>query len=434
MKQKLRKAISLLVAMMLVLGFTACGSGGNTPSAGSTAAEGGSNNNVTLTFGGISDWFNDSVKDVLDKFEKKTGTKVDVQLVSTQEADTIIQTKLATNECYDLFFEHGGGYAYTWFRPQANCVDLSNEPWAGNVNKGIRDSMLDIEGKLYFLPLGVNTLGIVYNKDIYAKLGLSVPTTWDQMLENCAAIKNAGYTPFFLAAKDVWPITAWPFAEFPYANQRDPELMDKINTNQIKFSDVPELTNSGKRLQDLKQRGFFQENELSSTYDQAVEAFGTGKVAMLCIVDSFANDVTKKYPDLKFGGFPIPLGDNPVVTAINPRSMFIWKGTSHLDQAKELLSFIAEKDNYTSIMEGNPSIPCMDGIDVKLNPAAQDYLPYREKGNFITIFEELIVVGIDESLRESCQDVISGADASELGKQMDNAFQKNAKAQKIKGF
>lgn len=85
-------------------------------------------------------------------------------------------------------------------------------------------------------------------------------------------------------------------------------------------------------------------------------------------------------------------------------------------------------------MQGNPSIPCMEGIEIELNPAAKDYLPYREKGRFVTIFEELIVVGIDESLRESCQDVISGADASELGKQIDNTFKKNAKAQKIEGF
>lgn len=416
-----------LASVLAMTGFTAC----------SGTADGESqqtsNKETVITFGGPNDWLDESVTAVIDKFQEESGVTVDVQRLSTQ-TDTIIQTKLATNECYDVFFQHGGGYAYTWFRPQVNCVDLSGEEWAGKINSGIRETMLDIEGKLFYLPFGVNTLGVMYNKDIYEELDLSIPTTWDETLANCKTIKDAGYTPFYLAAKDVWPITAWPFAEFSYAIQKDSELMNKINSNQAKFSDVQELKDSGNRLQELQSLGYFQEGVLSSTYDQAVEAFGTEKAAMVCIMDSFANDVVAKYPDLNFGAFPFPKGESPVVTAINPRSVFIWKGTEHLDEAKSLLSFMAETENYTSIMERNPAIPCMDGIEITLNPAAQDYLPYRDKGGFITIFEELIVVGIDESLRESCQDVISGADSSQLGEQMDMTFQKNAKAQKIEGF
>lgn len=262
---KKRWGAAILSAALVMTGLTACqGSSGKEGEAASAGKE------TTLTFGGPNDWLDESVAEVIGKFEVETGITVDTQRLSAQ-TDTIIQTKLATNECYDVFFQHGGGYAYTWFRPQVNCLDLSGEERAYKINGGIRESMLDIEEKLFYLPFGVNTLGVIYNKDIYEELGLSIPTAWEETLQNCAAAKEAGYIPFYLAAKDVWPITAWPFAEFSYAVQRDPSLMGKINTNQAKFSDVQELRDSGNRIQELLVYLFAQKHIISGMVAGAIK-------------------------------------------------------------------------------------------------------------------------------------------------------------------
>ena len=37
--------------------------------------------------------------------------------------------------------------------------------------------------------------GILYNKDVYAKLGLQVPKTWADFMANSDKIKAAGITP-----------------------------------------------------------------------------------------------------------------------------------------------------------------------------------------------------------------------------------------------
>ena len=38
--------------------------------------------------------------------------------------------------------------------------------------------------------------GIYYNKDLFKRLGIEVPTTWEELSAAAQKIKDAGYTPF----------------------------------------------------------------------------------------------------------------------------------------------------------------------------------------------------------------------------------------------
>lgn len=47
--------------------------------------------------------------------------------------------------------------------------------------------------------------GFIYNKDVFDKLGISVPTTWEEFLQVCETIKTKGdgVIPIFMP-KDFW--------------------------------------------------------------------------------------------------------------------------------------------------------------------------------------------------------------------------------------
>ncbi len=53
-------------------------------------------------------------------------------------------------------------------------------------------------GSMHAVPIFDAGLAVYYNKDIYKKLDLSVPKTWNEYMENCRIIKEAGKVPIAL--------------------------------------------------------------------------------------------------------------------------------------------------------------------------------------------------------------------------------------------
>ena len=59
-------------------------------------------------------------------------------------------------------------------------------------------------GKIWGVPYSYYQWGVYYRKDIYDKLGLSEPKTWNELLSNCDALKGVGVTPFTIGTKYLW--------------------------------------------------------------------------------------------------------------------------------------------------------------------------------------------------------------------------------------
>ena len=72
--------------------------------------------------------------------------------------------------------------------------DLARAPWA------------DQNGKSFAVPFCAVSHGVYYNVDIFKKLGLSVPKTWEDFLAACKTIQAAGITPVANGLADQWDI------------------------------------------------------------------------------------------------------------------------------------------------------------------------------------------------------------------------------------
>ncbi|MGO8694840.1 MAG: ABC transporter substrate-binding protein [Rectinemataceae bacterium] len=72
--------------------------------------------------------------------------------------------------------------------------ELARAPWA------------DAGGHSFAVPFCAVSHGVYYNKDIFDKLGLSVPKTWEEFLEVCQKIQAAGITPLANGLADQWDI------------------------------------------------------------------------------------------------------------------------------------------------------------------------------------------------------------------------------------
>jgi raffinose/stachyose/melibiose transport system substrate-binding protein len=84
-------------------------------------------------------------------------------------------------------------------------VDLTGEPVIKKVNVDLLDGVL-YQNKVFALPTDVGTIGILYNKQIFAKLGLKVPTTYLELQQVAATLKKNNIIPFAGLLKENWSI------------------------------------------------------------------------------------------------------------------------------------------------------------------------------------------------------------------------------------
>ena len=61
-------------------------------------------------------------------------------------------------------------------------------------------------GTVPSVPFQMNIEGLFYNKKIFAKYGIGVPTTFTQLLADAAKLKAAGVTPISASGSSGWTI------------------------------------------------------------------------------------------------------------------------------------------------------------------------------------------------------------------------------------
>ena len=93
--------------------------------------------------------------------------------------------------------------------------DLWEEPEIAE-NLASTKGAMTIDGKQWGVPYTYYQWGIYYRKDIYDELGLSEPTTFEEMKANCQAILDSGKKCYTIGSKFLWTAGGW----FDYINMR----------------------------------------------------------------------------------------------------------------------------------------------------------------------------------------------------------------------
>ena len=77
------------------------------------------------------------------------------------------------------------------------------------------------------MGIGIAPSVIFYNTEIFNKLNLEVPATWEELDAVCASLKDAGYVPFALGNKNKWP-GLLEYTCLLYTSGNVPNLMVKV--------------------------------------------------------------------------------------------------------------------------------------------------------------------------------------------------------------
>lgn len=378
----------LIVGLLFVaIALTACG--GAQPAAPTSASAEATpapaaQEKVTLSYMASQGWVKDAELELAKKFEEQTGIHVDYQIIPADQYFTLLKTKLNSGEATDIF---GGQSGKTDLKVQydveKNAVDLSGEEWTQRHDPLALDQV-SLNGKVYGAEIwdiiASNYFVVVYNKDIFAEQGLSVPKSYAEFKDVCVKLKDAGITPIYQPISDGWHHVLWFPMVGPRYEEAEPGLAAKLNANETSFASSPIMTTAMSQLQELYTLGCFGDNALSDAFSDTNGKLASGDYAMAVTTLTAPVAIEKDYPEVKastFGFFPMPLADNALAPA-HPAgpSKFIYSGSKHIEEAKQYLRFLMEPENLQYLLDNTPEFATLDftGLQDKWTPEQKEFL------------------------------------------------------------
>lgn len=338
-QRKARAAVALVV-LAAGLGLSACGSSGK--SAGGSGP-------TTITY--LVDNSDNSVKmanALVAAFEAANPNikvTVDTRPQGT-DGDNAVKTKLATGDMDDVFF-YNSGSLFQAMDPQRNLVPLTGEPFMANVQDSFLPTV-SADGKAYGVPTGTAMGGgILYNIDVYNKLGLQVPTTWAEFMANNAKIKAAGIAPVIQTYQDTWTSQLLVLADFHNVAAIEPNFAADYTANKAHFATDPAALEGFQRLQAVKDAGYLNSDYASIKLEKGLEELAKGTGAQYPMLTFAVSTLVSTYPDAaKSVGFFAQPGDDAStngLTTWTPAGSYIPNTTTgdKLTAAKKFLAFIA---------------------------------------------------------------------------------------------
>jgi raffinose/stachyose/melibiose transport system substrate-binding protein len=430
------RPVTLLAATLsciLVLG--ACSAG----SLGSSDEDAG----TTLTF--LVDNADASVKPAQALAEAFHAKNPDITVqVQTRpggsEGDNIVKTRLSTGEMTDVFL-YNSGSLFQALNPKQNLTALTGEAWVNQL-EDIFKPVVSVENELYGAPItGSSAGGILYNRKVYERLGLQVPTTWAEFMANNAKIKAAGIDPVIQTYQDTWTSQLFVLADFHNVAAADPGWSEKYTGGQVKYAQEPAVKGF-QRLEEVHKAGYENKNYRSMKFEAGVKLLASGKGAHFPML-TFAVGVLASDPNLNDIGFFGQPGDDASkagMTIWMPAGLYIPKSTegAQLEAAKKFVAFVASPEGCDVQTKAYPPAgPYMvKGCELPADApqAIKDVVAYVEKGNITPALEfsspikgpalEQITVEVGSGLR-------SAQDGAEL---YDQDVKKQAQQLGLKGW
>ena len=317
------------------------------------------------------------------------------------EGDNLIKTRLSTGDMNDMLWYNSGSLLQA-LNPDQQFIDFSDEEWADKLDPNFVKAVSTDEG-LYGPPVGASFAGgITYNKDVYAELGLSVPTTWDEFMANAQAVTDAGLVGVIQSYGDAWTSQVPVLGDFFNVTAADADWAEQYTAGEAKFADEPAVAGF-QHLQDFQDAGLLNRDFASASYDDAVRMLAEGEGAHYpMLTQNVIEAVGANYPDAleSIGVFPIPGPDADTngLTVWMPNGVYVPKTTegAKLDAVKEFLAWLVTPESCevqgAATTLGGPFV--VDGCDVPADaaPLVAEMQPYFDEGRTAVALEFLSAI------------------------------------------
>jgi raffinose/stachyose/melibiose transport system substrate-binding protein len=260
----IKTAIAAVAAGAMLIPLAACG---NSAESGKTK----------LSF---LSWDNEQImKPFIEEFEKEN-PDIDIDFSyspPTNEYIQTLQTRLVGNQAPDVFIITSENK--NDLMDNGYVKDLTDESFMKNISQANKD-FVSRDGKVYGQSISSWASGIAYNKDLLKQVGADEPpATWDEFLDLCKKLKEAGVTPYLETLSDGLSRIPDSFQGSIFAKDGTDVTTLAAESKQTPGENEKKAVKAWMRLydEDLADR-----NAVGVSGDDMKTQFANGQVAMIC--------------------------------------------------------------------------------------------------------------------------------------------------------
>ena len=298
---------------------------------------------------------------------RQTGKKINVIAVEDEEYETTALKMLKKGKMADVFL-HFHNADLEMFDAKNNFLTLNDQQWMEDVTDSAKAYCTDADGDMLGLPYWESSVsGCYYNKKIFDSLGLESAKTQEQFDNLCDLLVRRGITPI------CWPANgcSWmiQFGMDPIFAD-DPELLEKLNSNEITYADIPAMTDMLRWIDEAEHNGWFGKDSLKKGWNEISPTLNSGEAAMTFIWDTwfYTDFVDGKYTKEDFALMPVFMNtaDGGTYEGGNLNMMMVNKNSPRMEQALEFLQFCATPANYNVAFEGISTVSVFKGQNTNI--------------------------------------------------------------------
>ncbi|WP_319561415.1 extracellular solute-binding protein [Marispirochaeta sp.] len=273
---------NLLILALITISFTAAAFASGASEG--DGAQNGSKEIMTAMFLGSSQdqAVVDIIKEVTADFNANNPYNVEfrIETYENEQYKTKLTTAMVSNSVPDVFFTWSAGYLQPFIEggkvlPLDTFLDADSE-WTSRFNEGVFGPVT-YYNSVYAVPHGMTVAAVFYNKEIFDKLGLSVPESYDEFKSVCDTLNENGIAPISVPVRDAW--VAGQFLQQLTNGVGGLDTFNGTKAGTVKWNDAS-YVKAGKLLNELVDINAFPSGYLGMTYDEGRALFISGEAAM----------------------------------------------------------------------------------------------------------------------------------------------------------
>lgn len=348
----MRRSIGVIIAVLMIIGLTACGSKKQEAAEGFRPALDTATSCEIVVVGGYNNF--EALEAEFDRFNEYY-PNVELTFTKVDDYNNMIGTVLNGKDAPDIYVNYSWMYGREQYKSSIDHAEDLSDPALGLDLDCIRSNIIlnTTDGTLPMVPVFSSTYGMLVNNDLFEKEGLSVPTTYAELVSVCDAFREKDYENPMMGYSNkettsLFTLTIYPF--FCGTVAHDEEAVKKLNALDPSAGEymrsslekmVQFLTDSCVDLDACA--------EIENNYDAVIFRFFEGDVPMMiCSGDAVSGTKKRESSSEAFAAnpftytfAPVPISDEGAYFLDIPNLQFsVNKNSRNLDMANEFMRFL----------------------------------------------------------------------------------------------